>query len=294
MRTYEIREARPDEMASLFVVEAATAPIDAGGMLAWVQEMEGRVETGGRVWVAARGRSLAGYAMVEPLPGLPGIYDLSGSIVPARRGQGIGGRLLAHVAREAPDFGVRQLSCRVEGLEDEPAAFLLRRGFFVEHEEVLLERADLDDLPPAPAAELAIYPRERAVAEFCRLYDRSFDGLRWSQPYEEGEVGATLARAEDLLFALVDDEPVGVVWHERLPDGRGRVEPLGIAREHQGRGHGRRLLLAALHSLRRQGARPVEIGVWRDNSSAMSLYKSLGFTETSNWYYLARDIRSKG
>ena len=104
-------------------------------------------------------------------------------------------------------------------------------------------------------------------------------------------MAATLGRADDLLFATVEGQPVGVVWHERLPDGRGRVEPIGIAAAHQGQGHGRRLLLSALHSLRQQGAAPVEIGLWRTNDVAMHLYKGLGFSEVANWYYLARELR---
>jgi len=287
---YDIRDYTPDDAAALFVVQAAIEPEDAGQMMAWTQMLEARVESGARVWVAARGRRPAGYAMIEPLPGLPDIADLGGGVVPARRRLGLGGRLLERAAAGAAALGLRQLSTRVERLDDETALFLLKRDFVVDHEECLLELDDLDALPPAPATDLITLPRRRAVVEFCRLYERSFAGHPWSQPYSEAEVAATLARAEDLLFATVAGEAVGVVWHERLPNGSGRVEPLGIAREHQGRGHGRRLLLAALHGLRRQGARPLEIGVWRDNHAAMHLYKSLGFSETASWYYLSRNV----
>ena len=50
------------------------------------------------------------------------------------------------------------------------------------------------------------------------------------------------------------------------------------------------MLLAALHNLRRRGARVVEIGLWRQNAPAMNLYISLGFKEAANWYYLACDV----
>jgi ribosomal protein S18 acetylase RimI-like enzyme len=210
-------------------------------------------------------------------------------------GGGGGGRLLAHVAAHAPALGARELSARVERLDDEAAVFLLRRGFAVEHEECLLELANLSALPPvpdAPGVAFVTLPRERAIAEFGRLYEQSFAGRPWSQPYSAAEVAATLGQADDLIFATLDGQPIGVVWNERLPDGRGRVEPIGIAAGHQGRGHGRRLLLAALHSLRRQRAAPVEIGLWRTNEVAMHLYKGLGFSEVANWYYLARDLRA--
>jgi mycothiol synthase len=290
---YEIRAYRPDDAAALYVVHAAIAPADPRQLIDWTEQLEERLETGGRAWVAARGRRLAGYATADPVPGLPGVYELTGGILPSRRRQGLGARLLRHVQGQAAASGFRQLSCRVENLEAEVTTFLLRRGFFVEHEECLLELADLSQLPPIPAVppgNLATYPESRVVAEFCRVYNACFVGAPWSQPYTEMEVAASLVRPDDLLFLTLDGEIIGVVWHEVLPDGRGRIEPIGIAQAYQGQGHGRRLLLAALHSLRRRGAGIVEIGLWRQNTIAMNLYQSLGFQEVGNWYYLACDL----
>lgn len=289
---FEIREARPDETAAIFVVHAAITATDAGELLEWTQGLEERLEYGGRAWVVAQGRRLAGYATADPVPGLPGVYDLSGGIVPARRRRGLGTRLLRHVQAAASGAGIRQLSGRVESLEDETAVFLLSRDFYVEHEECLLELPDGTELPPVPDephSELVNLPRERAVAEFQRLYDDSFGDTPWSQPYTAAEVAATLARPDDLLFLAVDGRPIGVAWHVVLPDGRGRIEPIGVARAYQGRGHGRRLLLTALHRLRGREATVIEIGLWRNNAVAMHLYKSLGFSEAGQWYYLAYD-----
>ncbi len=292
---YDIRQLRPDETAALFVVHAAIEPADAGQLLAWTQEMEERLETGGCAWVVARGRRLAGYAAADPVPGLPGVFDLTGGIVPARRRQGVGTALLRHVQQAAHARGIDQLSSRVDSLDDEVARFLLQRDFYVEHEECLLtlgELSDLPQLPEGPPSDLIAYPYGEAVSRFCRIYDDSFAGKPWSQPYTEDEVAAALASPDDLLFATIEGEPVGVIWHEMTAEGAGRVEPLGIGRAYQGMGHGRRLLLAALHNLRRRGATEVQLGVWRDNHAAMSLYHSLGFTEVDNWYFLAHDVAS--
>lgn len=293
LTSYDIRPATPEDAAALFVVHAAIVPTDAGQMLEWVTELEERLETGGRGWIAARGRRLAGHALIDPVPGLPGAYDLTGGIVPARRRQGLGSRLLRHVQTAAGAAGVKQLSCRVDHVDEDGARFLLSRGFYVEHEECLLELDDLAGSPPvpeSPTGDLKVLPASRVTAEFCRVYDASFAGRPWSQPYSEAEVAAMLAGPDDMLFAVVDGEPVGVVWHEMLPGGRGRVEPIGIVEEFQGQGYGRKLLVAALHNLRRRGASLIEIALWRENTTAMHLYKSLGFTETGNWYYLAWDV----
>lgn len=291
--SYELRAATADDAAAIFVIHAAITSTDAGEMVAWTGELEERLESGSRAWVAARGRRLAGYAVADPIPGLPGVYDLSGGMVPARRRQGLGTRLLRHVQMATADEANRQLSCRVDSLETGAARFLLARDFYLEHEECLLELRELSAMPPipdTPAADLRPLPQERAVVEFCRVYEAAFAGRPWSQPYTSAEVAAALAGPDDLLFAMIDAAPVGVVWHEVLPDGRGRIEPLGIAAEYQGRGLGRRLLLAALHRLRGRGASSIEIGVWRDNIAAMHLYGSLGFAETGNWFYLACDL----
>lgn len=289
---FEIREARPDETAAIFVAHAAITAADAGDLLEWTQALEERLESGGRAWVVAQGRRLAGYATADPVPGLPGVYDLVGGIVPARRRRGLGTRLLRHVQAAASGAGIGQLSCRVESLDDETALLLLARDFYVEHEECLLELSATHELPAIadePQSEVLTLPQERAVSEFRSLYDDSFGGTPWSQPYTEAEVAAALARPDDLLFLAVDGRPIGVVWQEVLPDGRGRIEPLGIARAYQGQGHGRRLLLAALHRLRDRDATVIEIGLWRNNAVAMHLYKGLGFSEAGQWYYLAYD-----
>lgn len=290
---YRIRVAGPEDAADLFVTQAAVIPMDAGQLLAWAQELEERLEAGGRAWLIAAGRRPIGYALLDPLPGLPGVYDLSGGIIPVWQRQGAGTALLQHILNAAGASGAVQLSCRVDELAGEIAPFLLRRGFFIEHEECILELAALDDLPPVPlepGGRILTIPRDRAVAEFCRLYERSFAGTRWSQPYTPEEVEGMLTGAEDIMFLEMGGAAIGVVWLELLGDGRGRVEPIGIDRAYQGQGHGRRLLLAALHELHRRGTNLVEIGLWRENAGAMHLYQSLGFREVANWYYLAYDL----
>jgi mycothiol synthase len=289
----EIREAGPDDAATLFIVHAAIASADAGQLFEWTRLLEERLETGGRAWLGFRGRQVAGYALIDPLPGLPGVVDLTGGIIPAGQRQGWGSELLSEVIAISRQAGIRQLSCRVDNLADGPATFLVKRGFTIDHEECLLQLADLSQLPPIPdhpPGNLITHSRPKAVAEFCRLYERSFTGLPWSQPYTEAEVESILSKAEDLLFMENSVETIGVAWLEELGDGQARIEPLGVAQNYQGSGHGRRLLLAALHEFRRRKGSVVEIGLWRDNAAAMRLYQSLGFIEVANWYYLAHDL----
>lgn len=292
---FNIRPYTPDDAGALFAVRAALEPAEAGDLTAWAQQLEELLETGGQVWVVERGRRPIGYAAVIPVPGLPGVLELTGGVAPSWRGRGLGSRLLERVKTDAAAAGALELSCFAERPDDPTSLFLLRRGFYVEHEECLLEFDGLDNLPSLPLnprLQFRDYPSREAIDLFCRLYDECFTGLPWSQPYSAAEVAAALANPEDLLFILVDDIPAGVAWLENGAGDRGRIEPIGVSPPYRGQGYGRRLLLEALRRLRLRGATLVEIGVWRDNAAALALYQSIGFRETANWYYLACRLTS--
>ncbi len=287
-----IREYTPDDAASLFVLHASIVPTDSGQMVAWTQQLEDKIAVGGRVLVMVDGRRLVAYAALEPLPGLPGLWDLTGGTAVPWRRRGYGSQLLEAVKEQAAGAGARHLSSMVMTLTNEPARFLLERDFYVEHEECLLE---LDISRPAPAtppsaATVITYNRREAMAHFLSVYEASFDGLPWSQPYSEEEVAGSLRHEDDLLFLAVDGQPVGVVWAELLPGYRGRIEPMGIAAAWQGRGLGQHLLAATIEHLRGRGAQTIEVGTWRSNKAALNLYKRAGFIETANWYYLSHEL----
>lgn len=287
----EIKEA--DDLGDFMTVYVAIAQASRSRSEGWADEFAELLASGSRIWVIGRdGQKPVGYAIIDPVPGLPGIYDLQGAIVPVGRRRGLGTALLSHTQAAAAEAGVHRLSARVDILEEEIAIFLQRRGFFVEHEEVLLQRINFAALPPIPAdppGDLVTYPRDRAITEFCRVYDDSFNGTPWAQPYSPDEVDKLLNHPQELLFIEVNGEAVGVAWHESFRNGRGRVEPLGIVRAYHGQGYGRRLLLAALHNLDQTFY--YEIGTWRQNTIALNLYKSLGFLEVENCYYLACDLQ---
>ncbi len=71
-------------------------------------------------------------------------------------------------------------------------------------------------------------PREEATALLPVVYEQAFRDKPWIQPYSAAETDALLQRPDDLLFAMRDDEPVGVAWIETGLAGHGRIEPFGI------------------------------------------------------------------
>jgi len=238
--------------------------------------------------------SLAGYALLRSVPGLEGIGELLGCIDPAWQRRGLGGQLLRYLLHQLRATDYWQLSHHVTRLDSPAASFLLQNHFFLEHEEWLMELDNLTDLPDLPRAKsvrLHTFSRATAVSIFCRLYEASFSGLPWHQPFTPSEVLATLRHPKDILFLTLDGEPIGFAWITLDEDRKGLIEPLGIIPLYQGCGFGRILLVATLRELAWRGAKRVEIGAWRNNEGAIHLYHSLGFRHRKTFTYLAYNLQ---
>ncbi len=80
------------------------------------------------------------------------------------------------------------------------------------------------------------------------------------------------------LLAFDDDGnavAAATVWSAG-PGRRGLVEPLGVHRDHRGRGHGRAMTLAAAAALRELGASSISVATRSDNVGAVAAYASAG------------------
>jgi ribosomal protein S18 acetylase RimI-like enzyme len=254
--------------------------------------MAGTLDSGGLAWIISE-PVLSGYAMVTPVPGLQGVGELVGCIAPERRRRGLGSELLHFVLESLRGSDFRQIAHSVTNLNGPAACFLRDHNFFVEHEEWLMGLDDLSRLPDTASAwfvRMQVYARETAVSLFCRLYEESFCGLSWNQPFSSVEVAATLNDANNMLFLTLEGEAIGFAWIVLDREGKGLIEPLGILPAYQHKGFGRMLLLGVLRELAGRGAKEVAIGAWRDNRAAIQLYESLGFRWRKTFTYLAFDL----
>lgn len=269
---------------------------------AFHQRLEDAIGDDGRIWVAEiDGRPIA-YTLIAPIPGLPGMAHLEGMVAREQQRQGVGGRLLHQACDIARKMGWRQLSSPVKTLDSPAGCFLQKHGFTLEHEEVIFRYSLLQQLPElsaAPPGEIVALPRRKAIPRFCTLYQHAFAGLPWAQPYSQAEVAWLLQAAEDLLFLRTGKDIIGFAWlqfdtpqlDEQLRQQRvGLIEPIGVLPDYQGQGYGRFLVAAALRELQRRGAQQAQIGTWLSNTTAVALYKSLGFEFHDSVYYLTREV----
>lgn len=266
------------------------------------QRLDEAVGDDGRISVMVmNGRPLA-YALFSPVPGLAGMGHLEGFVALEQQRRGVGGRLLEHVCREARQRGLQQLSCPVDSPGSPAGCFLVKHGFGLEHEEAILRRSLLMDLPEVttvPPGEIVTLLRKKAITCFCALYDQAFARLPWAQLYTEAEAAWLLQAADDLLFLRVDEELCGFAWlqldnhhmDDQLVEKQiGVIEPIAVIASYRGRGYGRFLLSASLQELRKRDAQQAQIGTWTTNKVALGLYKSLGFEYHNSLYYLTLDL----
>jgi len=95
--------------------------------------------------------------------------------------------------------------------------------------------------------------------------------------YEPGLIPLAVYEAES-------GEMIGFLMYAELPDDQGRhwIYRVMIAPQHQGKGYGRALMLAALARMRATipTLREITLDFHKDNAPAERLYESLGFRKT--------------
>jgi mycothiol synthase len=248
----------------------------------------------GQAWSILADGELAGYAYFTPVPGIENVLDLQGCIDPKRRRQGIGSYLLTHLLELLKQTGPYQLSHAVLSLTSPAALFLFKHSFFIEHIEWLLilespNRCPVVSIPPG--FQLTTYPKAAAIRHFRQMYEVTFQGQPWYQPYTSTkEVGAELLDPADLLFLLDGDKTAGFAWLRMPQSDLGEIEPLGLLPSYQSRGLGYVLLINAIHQLVAQGAERIRIGVWQENQPALHLYQQTGFRHLTTQTYLAYNL----
>ena len=248
-----------------------------------------------RNWVMVREERPVGFGTVTAVPGLPGLYQLHGAIAHSMRRQGLGSQLLDHIKADLKQTAVEQISF-VSSNRDSPAAlFMQKNGFDVEHVELGMqcELANVEVKPGTLAPQhvsIVVEGKQAIIDLFSDLYDRCFEGLRWYQPYSEGEV-QEIVQEEDQLFLLKENtDTVGFAWLHHPDTQTAEIEPIGIVPEARGRGYGRTLLNHVLQTQKEAGKTAVSLGVWQANQAAVKLYQSVGFEKQSETIFLQYEI----
>ena len=233
-------------------------------------------------------------ALVELRNGQKELLELDGSaavysatqaefvVDPAHRGTGRGTRLLELI------LGRCEPTVKIWAHGDHPAAraLALSHGFEATRRLLQLRMAVPDSESPTDSPRQPIdhfYPGTDDSA-WLALNARSFA----THP-EQGSVSQAdldeLVReswfdAEDFLVLRAGTTLVGYCWL-KIEGTVGEFYVVGVDPERQGAGLGRRLMTAGFARLAARGIPTAALYVEADNAPAVSLYRSLGFTEHS-------------
>jgi mycothiol synthase len=210
--------------------------------------------------------------------------DASVLVHPEAEGQGIGTLLRRWAEARAAERGTAAVRQFAFGSNDRGRQ-LLRAAGYAQAQLYFRLRADLDGVPPAPAATLRAFDAARDESAVHDLIQDAFaeiDGHEF-QPLERWRARTIGKDGHDpSLWLLLEDEDglAGAALGERWEDGTGYVAELAVAARARGRGHGRELLLGLFGAFRGAGLEHAELSVHGRNRGALHLYESTGMRTT--------------
>jgi mycothiol synthase len=223
--------------------------------------------------------ALRGVAQLDTAEGVAELV-----VHPEHRRAGLGRRIVEEVLARAGG------SLRVWAHGQHPGAVALaaRLGFTPVRELWQMRRSLLD---PLPEPELPAGVRLRSFVpgkddeEFLRVNNAAFDWHPEQGGWDRTQLQLRAAEpwfdpAGFLLAVDAEDRLLGFHWTKvhTAPEPTGEVYVLGVDPAARGMRLGAALTLAGLHHLRERGQTRVMLYVEADNSAAVRLYGSLGFT----------------
>jgi ribosomal protein S18 acetylase RimI-like enzyme len=164
---------------------------------------------------------------------------------------------------------------------------LLENGWVDDEPWTPLERDLTDPVEDRDVRIEVVAPAQaevRASVQRASFDTSTFSPERWMSMTE----GLPYAEAECLLAYDDDDNTVAVatVWSAGIGK-PGLIEPLGVHREHRGRGYGTAITVAAAAALRRLGSSRATVCTRSSNIAAVATYESAGFRQLTQ----VRDLR---
>jgi len=240
--------------------------------------------------------NIVGYMDVAPEVRI-GRVILNSLIHPDHRRRGLASKLLGHAIYRAQELGVRVAHVNIPQ-DNIIAKSVLTKLSFRFIREFLELRLDISRVRWKESGQSAIKYRNLRRGEeskLAQLQNRSFTGTWGYNPNTVEEIiyntNLSGSSPEDVVLACEGDKVIGYCW-TRITCGavtdrrKGQIFMLGVDPDYQGRGIGKRVLLAGLSHLRSKGLRVVELSVDGENRVALALYRSIGFEirASSLWY----------
>ena len=236
-------------------------------------------------FMAFDGETLVGYVGLCAFGGASSPFEATGMVHPDYRRRGIFTALHERVIEECVRRKPAGLLLLCDGKSAAGQAFIKKTGGiyrFSEYEMHLKREDSAQD-----GARLCGVSLHKATNADAREVARQ-NAVYWGGSLEEEAVSLLPEEEEKrglvIYLAKKGGEVVGKV-HLQNAAGTGGIYGLGVLPERRGKGYGRAILLLAIEKLREAGAREIMLQVEAKNATALGLYQSCGFSETSTMDY---------
>jgi ribosomal protein S18 acetylase RimI-like enzyme len=208
--------------------------------------------------------------------------EAAGMVDPAYRRQGVFGDLAAVAKAEAQRYHTRVILfvCDRRSLAAKAVCDAIgAQHQFAEHKMALEQGA----APLAAPTELDIHEAtvdDAAAVALVLAEDMGADAERFRQKV----VSDIRNRSIQYYIANADDQPVGTI-NVQVLNGQPYIYGFVVRPEYRGRGFGRQILTRVIADIVLDRPQPVFLEVESDNTPALGLYHSTGFTITHTYDY---------
>ena len=219
-------------------------------------------------------------------------------IRPEYRRKGLGKKLFECASQRAKALGVEYLHLNIPGNNNVARIVLSRYGFkpIRRYLDLKLDMSKVDGQEIEDASRECRCLESGEEKELARIQNLAFDG-HWGYHPNTPETIAYYTQlsestTENIIISCEEDKIIGYCWVEIVPgdeqsDGpAGEIHMIGADPDYQGKGIGKKVLLAGLAYLRRKGIMTAYLSVDSENQSALTLYDSVGFElhRKTLWY----------
>jgi mycothiol synthase len=219
-------------------------------------------------------------------------------IKPEHRRKGLAKQLFSRALPRIKELGVSYVHVNISEKNGVAGIVLAKSGFkpVRSYLEMKIDINNLDKLEADEAAGDCRCIEHGEEMELTRIQNRAFEG-QWGYNPNTTETITYYTRLggfspEQVIFVCDDDKIVGYCWVELVPSADngseqdGIIHMLGADPDYQGKGIGRKALMAGLAYLMKKGVKTASLSVDSKNRSACNLYRSIGFIRQAKnlWY----------
>lgn len=235
------------------------------------------------------GEELIGYMGICSFGGVSQPVEITGMVHPLYRRQGVFSKLIELVIAECRRRKAESILALCDKKSISGQEFLKRTGavYHFSEFEMYLNNESYEAMekqsPCGITFRKAVNSDAKEIARQNMIYFGDDPG---EENEETGNNGILLPEEEEkrgmtIYIAKKEDSVIGKVNLQMSEGGTGGIYGLGVLPEHRGKGYGRAVLVQAVEKLKEAKAIEIMLQVAAQNATALNLYKSCGFQETS-------------